>query len=107
MKPIEYLVTGEEMQCYDANTISHFKVPAFILMEQAAMAAAEEIINLFPSRNKKILILSGKGNNGGDAMAVARLLHQKGYPVTVFTEIIPGIGTITDNENSYRITFLM
>lgn len=84
MKPIEYLVTGEEMQCYDANTISHFKVPAFILMEQAAMAAAEEIINLFPSRNKKILILSGKGNNGGDAMAVARLLHQKGYPVTVF-----------------------
>lgn len=84
MKPIEYIVTGEEMQLYDSNTISHFKVPALILMEQAALAAVEEIIKQFPSQNEKILILSGKGNNGGDAMAVARLLVKKGYPVTVY-----------------------
>ena len=84
MEHIEYLVTGEEMQYYDSNTITHFQIPALVLMEQAAMAATEEIINLFPSRDKKILILSGKGNNGGDAMAVARLLHQNGYPVTVY-----------------------
>lgn len=83
MKSIEYLVTGEEMQRYDANTIEHFKVPGLILMEQAALSAVTEIIRLFPDTNKKILILSGKGNNGGDAMAVARLLKQKNYPVTV------------------------
>lgn len=84
MKPIEYLVTGEEMQYYDSNTIQHFKIPGLVLMEQAAIAAAEEIIKLFPNKNKKILILSGKGNNGGDAMAVARLLYQRGYSVSTY-----------------------
>ena len=83
MKPMEYLVTGEEMQRFDNNTIQHFKVPALILMEQAAIASVEEIICLFPSGKEHVLILAGKGNNGGDAMAVARLLAQKGYYVTV------------------------
>ena len=67
MKPIEYVVTGEEMQRYDANTIAHYKIPGLVLMEQAALAAVEEIEHLFPNRNSKILVLSGKGNNGGDA----------------------------------------
>lgn len=84
MEPIEYLVTGDEMQRYDNNTIQHFKVPALLLMEQAALACVEEIIHRFPWRKEHILILAGKGNNGGDAMAVARLLLQKGYFVTVF-----------------------
>lgn len=83
MKSIEYVVTGEEMQRYDANTIEHFKIPGLVLMEQAAWASVDEIVHLFPNRNHNILILSGKGNNGGDAMAAARLLSQKGYRVTV------------------------
>lgn len=84
MKSIEYLVTGEEMQKYDNNTIQHFNVPGLLLMEQAALASTEEIVHLFPSEKENILILAGMGNNGGDAMAVARLLSQKGYRVTVF-----------------------
>lgn len=83
MEPLEYVVTGEEMQRYDANTIEHFGIPGLVLMEQAAYVSAEEIAGLFPNRNHNILILAGKGNNGGDAMAVARLLSQKGYPVVV------------------------
>ena len=83
MKPIEYVVTGDEMQRYDANTIDCYKVPGLVLMEQAALASVDEIMRLFPEKNTRILILSGKGNNGGDAMAVARLLYHKGYPVTV------------------------
>jgi len=71
------------MQRYDTNTIEHYKVPGLVLMEQAALASVEEITRLFPNRNNKILVLSGKGNNGGDAMAVARILSQKGYSVTV------------------------
>ena len=84
MGPIEYLVTGEEMQRYDSNTILHFKTPSLVLMEQAALAATEEILKLMPSIGKKVLILAGKGNNGGDAMAVARLLYQKGNSVTTY-----------------------
>ena len=83
MEPLEYVVTGEEMQRYDANTIEYFGMPGLVLMEQAAYVSAEEVIRLFPNRKHNILVLSGKGNNGGDAMAVARLLSQKGYHVTV------------------------
>ena len=84
MKSIEYIVTGEEMQTYDYNTIEHLKVPGVVLMEQAALACVEEIVKCFPSKREKVLILSGRGNNGGDAMAVARILKQKGYMVEVF-----------------------
>ena len=82
MKPIEYLVTSEEMQRYDANTIQKYKVPGIVLMEQAALGCLEEIMKEYPD-SKKVLVLAGKGNNGGDAMALARLLYQKQYIITV------------------------
>lgn len=82
MNPIEYLVSSEEMQRYDSNTISKFKVPGLVLMEQAAISCLREIKQI--SNNKRrVLILAGKGNNGGDAMALARLLSQNYYEVTV------------------------
>lgn len=83
MKYIEYILTSEEMQQYDRNTAEYFQIPELLLMEQAAMTATDEIVSMFPERNRKILILAGKGNNGGDAMAVARLLEQKGYKTRV------------------------
>lgn len=97
MGSMEYLVTAEEMQRYDANTIQHFKVPGIVLMEQAAMACLEEILplcecvndNISWNKNNigikkcRILILAGKGNNGADALALARLLHLKHQDVTI------------------------
>ncbi|MBR3607952.1 MAG: NAD(P)H-hydrate epimerase, partial [Lachnospiraceae bacterium] len=77
MKAIEYILTGKEMQLYDKNTIEKLGVPSLVLMEQAALAALEEIEKEMPLRNKRILILSGTGNNGGDALALARLLWLK------------------------------
>ena len=82
MNPKEYLVSAEEMQRYDSNTISEFKVPGLVLMEQAALSCLQ-VIKEITCTNKKILILAGKGNNGGDAMALARLLVQHSYKVTV------------------------
>lgn len=81
MKPIEYLVTSEEMQTYDRNTTEYFKVPSLVLMEQAALALTEELLSLLSFRT--VLVLAGKGNNGGDAMAAARILFQKGFKVCV------------------------
>ena len=83
MKNIEYILTGAEMQQYDKNTVSHFRIPELLLMEQAALGAVEEVVRLFPKKSSTILVLAGKGNNGGDAMAVARLLWQREYKVTV------------------------
>lgn len=77
MKAIEYILTGKEMQLYDKNTIEKLGVPSLVLMEQAALAALEEIEKEMPLRDKRILIISGTGNNGGDALALARLLWLK------------------------------
>ena len=84
MTPFCYLVTGREMSLYDHNTIEYLKVPALILMEQAALAVVEEVGRLFSPSEGRVLILAGGGNNGADALAVARLLIQRNYEITVF-----------------------
>ena len=84
MTPFCYLVTGREMSLYDHNTIEYLKVPALILMEQAALAVVEEVGRLFSPSEGRVLILAGGGNNGADALAVARLLIQRNYEINVF-----------------------
>lgn len=78
---ITYLVTGEEMQRADLYTQKHFGVPGLVLMEQAAMAACQCIVRRI-SAPAKILILVGCGNNGGDGLALVRLLREQGYEVS-------------------------
>ena len=51
-----------------------YAVPEFLMMENAARAMADFILDFAPER---VVILCGKGNNGGDGYAVARLLHNK------------------------------
>ena len=54
-----------------------------VLMERAALAAADEVLSLLGASDGAVLILCGSGNNGGDGFACARILHMKGVPVTV------------------------
>lgn len=79
---MEYIVTSEEMKTYDNNTIMHFKVPSIVLMERAAVCTCELISDRLECE-KKILVVCGSGNNGGDGFAVARILFTKGYDVSV------------------------
>lgn len=78
---MEYLATAEEMRAYDRRTIEEIGIPAMVLMERAALSALEEIEALHSGRN--ILILAGMGNNGGDGLALARLLAERDYAVEV------------------------
>lgn len=48
------------------------------LMERAGKAAAELAARLAGDERKDVLVLAGPGNNGGDALAVARILAQEG-----------------------------
>ena len=53
---------------------SQYAIPPFLMMENAARALADFILDFSP---EKLVILCGKGNNGGDGYAVARLLQDK------------------------------
>lgn len=75
-----YIVSAGEMKEYDRNTIQYFGVPSLVLMERAAMAVAEEIEERF-APGKRVLIVAGCGNNGGDGIAVGRILREHGFEV--------------------------
>lgn len=78
---MKYLVNSREMRQYDNNTSQILKVPPLLLMEQAAIAAVEEIEKLTEDKKRPILIVCGVGNNGGDGLAVGRMLFLKGYEI--------------------------
>jgi len=77
---MKYLVNSREMRQYDKNTSEILKVPSLILMEQAAIAACGELEKVL-AKEDTILIVCGVGNNGGDGLALGRLLYLKGYIV--------------------------
>ncbi len=79
---MKYLVDSSQMKEIDRYTIEEMGIPSLVLMERASLAVVEELKKSFCM--KKILILCGVGNNGGDGMAVARILHGKGYDVAIY-----------------------
>jgi len=66
------------MKALDRWAIKEIGIPEILLMEHAAMAVATTLKNRFKKalNQSKGLILCGPGNNGADAMAAARLIHQ-------------------------------
>lgn len=76
------IVTAAEMREIDRVTSERFGVPSLMLMENAGAAVAEFVLRSH-SGDQKILVLCGKGNNGGDGFVVARVLHDRGKPVQV------------------------
>jgi hydroxyethylthiazole kinase-like uncharacterized protein yjeF len=68
------------MQLIDQASIEDIGLPGAILMERAALAVVSRVISTFTQ--KRALILCGTGNNGGDGIAIARELHNRGYHVT-------------------------
>src|SRR5262245_36541455 len=78
------VVTAEQMRELDRLTIERFNVPSLTLMERAGAAVAEAIVKRYARAAKRgVLIVAGKGNNGGDGLVVARLLKQKRIPCEV------------------------
>ncbi|MBK7824111.1 NAD(P)H-hydrate dehydratase [Nannocystis sp.] len=65
----------------DRHTIGAIGVPSPVLMERAALACAAAIEGVRAGRS--VLVLCGPGNNGGDGVAIARILHGRGVAVRV------------------------
>ncbi|MCH5341177.1 MAG: NAD(P)H-hydrate dehydratase [Acetatifactor sp.] len=81
---MKYLVTAEEMRRYDTNTIEKIGIPSMVLMERAALAALEAVERHCAGEIGSALVLAGMGNNGGDGLALARLLCEQGFRVEVW-----------------------
>jgi ADP-dependent NAD(P)H-hydrate dehydratase / NAD(P)H-hydrate epimerase len=76
------LPTPAEMNSWDTQAISAFGIREEILMENASREALHVLLELTGSiTGKRVLAFMGSGNNGGDAAAVARHLHNLGADV--------------------------
>lgn len=79
------VLTGQQMKELDQQAIEGMGIPSLVLMENAGKSALQIIKKFFPNlENKRIVVFSGKGNNGGDGLVVARHLYNAGVSVKVF-----------------------
>lgn len=77
------IISSSQLKELDKYTIIHEPITSIDLMERAAHALTTAIIKRW-DKSFQIVVFAGPGNNGGDALAVARMLAQKGYSVEVF-----------------------
>jgi len=83
-------VTAAQMRKIEELSINDYGVPGIVLMENAAIRVAEEVISVMAKNAGSVLarlktvLFAGQGNNGGDAFAVARHICNKGFEAKVF-----------------------
>lgn len=77
------LLTAEATRAWDEWTIQQEPISSTDLMERAAKACTHWITEKF-SASSPFVVLAGAGNNGGDGLAIARLLSEKNYTVSVY-----------------------
>lgn len=76
------ILTDNQIKEADRYTIEHEPISSIDLMERASNTIAQWIENNI--KNKSLLFLIGKGNNGGDGLTVARILYYMGYNCSVY-----------------------
>src|SRR5438045_2257454 len=83
-------LTRSQVRELDRLAIERFLIPGIVLMENAARAVAAVACDMLGGDCVgEVLILCGGGNNGGDGLAVARHLHNRGGDVSIMLTIDP------------------
>lgn len=82
------LLTPKEMAEADRLTIAHGPFDGIGLMRNAGAAVAAVVLERFPSR-RRVHVLAGPGNNGGDGYVIARILHESGVAVSLWSSGTP------------------
>lgn len=79
------IVTGEQMRRIDRRAIEEVGIPSLQLMEAAGRGVADALLADWPeAREARVVVLCGKGNNGGDGLVAARRLVELGLRPQVF-----------------------
>jgi hydroxyethylthiazole kinase-like uncharacterized protein yjeF len=76
-------VSVSQMRRFDQHAIRHLGMPSMLLMEHAGKGVANVVQALIKGSRGWILVLCGKGNNGGDGLVAARHLWNQGIRVTI------------------------
>ncbi|MGU3377397.1 NAD(P)H-hydrate dehydratase [Chryseobacterium sp. M5A1_1a] len=96
------IFTAEQIRNWDQFTISQEPVSSIQLMERVSMAVANWISE-HCKNHKKMIVFCGNGDNGGDGLAVARMLYQKGFDVDVAVNDSKGKSSDNASVNLKRL----
>ena len=96
---------AEEMRHLDKAATESGKIPSIILMENAALACVDELKKDFDLLKSNVAVFCGKGNNGGDGLAIARHLYNMGVSVDVY--LVNGNDFSGDAKINYDIVTAM
>ena len=92
------ILTSSQMREADRRAIDEIGIPAVVLMENAGRQVVAALEATFDDlAERRVAVLSGRGNNGGDGFVVARTLHQRGIEASVFV-----VGSIAEIRGEAR-----
>jgi hydroxyethylthiazole kinase-like uncharacterized protein yjeF len=95
------ILSAAEMREVDRLTTERYGVPSLLLMENAATRTLEATEKAYGDvAGKRALVICGRGNNGGDGAAIARLLHDKGASVDILL-----LGRVEDSKGDANTNF--
>jgi len=83
------VLSSAAMKEADRKTIQELGLPGAVLMETAGMRVVELVFSRLP-QVKKVAVMAGPGNNGGDGLVIARMLKNAGVKVFLWTTVEPG-----------------
>jgi NAD(P)H-hydrate epimerase len=83
-------ITPEQMRAADERTVKTMDIPSMLLMRRAGIAVARTASMLAKIQStRKIILVAGHGNNGGDICVAARCLHEDGFHAQVLLTSVP------------------
>ncbi|MFU8795649.1 MAG: NAD(P)H-hydrate epimerase, partial [Dethiobacteria bacterium] len=83
------ILSAASMREVDRRAAEEYGIPGTVLMETAGIRVAEYIRSRLP-HIKKVVIIAGPGNNGGDGFVTARLLLRAGLDVSLWSTVKAG-----------------
>jgi NAD(P)H-hydrate epimerase len=99
---MQKILDPQQTQAWDAYTLTHGRMASIDLMERACQAFVDWFVSRWDA-SWPVLAVCGPGNNGGDGLGIARLLHHWNYRVTVWMVHGPATPSADCAENQKRL----